>query len=38
MIKIALHGFEDEVEFLGGGKKEEIIEGDDVGVKSDCTQ
>jgi hypothetical protein len=38
MIKIALHGFEDEVKFLGGGKKKEIVQGDDVGMKRNSSQ
>lgn len=30
LIKVTLHAFEDEVEFFGGGKKESVIEGNDI--------
>ena len=37
MIQVTFHGLEDEVEFFGGRKEEEVIERNYVGMKGDGT-
>lgn len=38
LVEVAFHAFEDEVELLGRGEEEGVVEGDDVGVHGDLAQ
>ncbi len=38
MIQISFHGLENEVEFLCSREKEEIIQGNDIGVERYCSE